>query len=218
MFSAQSKIQLQSVLIGKIVEWDDRKGYGFIQLGATTVFLHRREFAFFHKRPALGDSVKFSIGLDVKGRTCAKSAEHMNDGGKFSFTSLCALVCLLVLPVLAVIRAALNPLYCAGYFVAINALAYALYAGDKQSARDRAWRTSENRLHLVELLGGWPAAFVAQRRLRHKTSKPGYQFVFCLIVLLYQFVAIDSLANWTFSKRAAQFLQHQTSSAPPAPR
>jgi len=41
-------------------------------------------------------------------------------------------------------------------------------------------------LHLLELLGGWPGAFLAQRRLRHKCSKRRYQFVFWLIVLAYQ--------------------------------
>ncbi|HSH15989.1 MAG TPA: DUF1294 domain-containing protein [Verrucomicrobiae bacterium] len=53
-------------------------------------------------------------------------------------------------------------------------------------------RVSEANLHLLELLGGWPAALLAQRRLRHKCSKGSYQFMFWLIVLGHQFVAGDS--------------------------
>jgi uncharacterized membrane protein YsdA (DUF1294 family) len=55
-------------------------------------------------------------------------------------------------------------------------------------------------LHLLELLGGWPGAFIAQRRLRHKCSKRQYQVVFWAIVLLYQTTAFDSLQQWRISR------------------
>ena len=61
---------------------------------------------------------------------------------------------------------------------------------------------SEAQLHLLELLGGWPGALLAQRRLRHKCSKRSYQIVFWLIVLAYQFAAMDSLQNWQLSRAA----------------
>jgi hypothetical protein len=54
----------------------------------------------------------------------------------------------------------------------------------------------------TELLGGWPGAFLAQRRLRHKLSKPGFQVLFWLIVLAYQFAAFDSVQSWQFSRAA----------------
>jgi hypothetical protein len=60
----------------------------------------------------------------------------------------------------------------------------------------------EARLHLLELLGGWPGAFLAQRRLRHKCSKHSYQVVFWLIVLAYQFAAFDSFHDWQFARPA----------------
>jgi hypothetical protein len=62
-------------------------------------------------------------------------------------------------------------------------------------------------LHLLELLGGWPGAFLAQRRLRHKSSKGSYLFVFVLIVGLHQFLAIDALRGWPFLKLVSQGLQ-----------
>jgi hypothetical protein len=59
---------------------------------------------------------------------------------------------------------------------------------------------------MTELLGGWPGAFLAQRRLRHKCSKVSYQFVFWLIVLAYQFAAFDSIQNWRFSRAAWDYV------------
>ena len=54
-------------------------------------------------------------------------------------------------------------------------ITYGMYADDKQRAASGAWRVPESSLHLAELLGGWPGAFLAQRWLRHKCSKASYQ-------------------------------------------
>lgn len=62
-------------------------------------------------------------------------------------------------------------------------------------------------LHLLELLGGWPGAFLAQRRLHHKCSKGSYQFVFWLIVLAYQFAAYDSFQNWKYSRALLNYAE-----------
>ncbi|MDR7305087.1 DUF1294 domain-containing protein [Rhodoferax saidenbachensis] len=69
-------------------------------------------------------------------------------------------------------------------WAALNLLTFALYARDKHAARTGQWRTPENTLHLLSLLGGWPAAWVAQRVLRHKTSKRSFQLVFWLTVVV----------------------------------
>jgi uncharacterized membrane protein YsdA (DUF1294 family) len=61
---------------------------------------------------------------------------------------------------------------------AVTALAYAL---DKRAARRGGRRTAEATLHALELLGGWPGAFIAQRVIRHKNAKPAYQAVFWAI-------------------------------------
>lgn len=68
-------------------------------------------------------------------------------------------------------------------WAALNLLTFALYARDKHAARTGQWRTPENTLHLLSLLGGWPAARVAQRVLRHKTSKAGFQVKYWLTVV-----------------------------------
>lgn len=70
-------------------------------------------------------------------------------------------------------------------YAALSCVAFLLYAVDKSRARRGARRISERTLHLVELLGGWPGAWLAARSLRHKTSKTSYRIVFALIVLLH---------------------------------
>lgn len=67
------------------------------------------------------------------------------------------------------------------------------YWWDKSSAQAGRWRTPENSLHLVELLGGWPGALIAQQCFRHKTRKPSFQTVLWLIIAAHQLVWIDWL-------------------------
>ena len=77
------------------------------------------------------------------------------------------------------------PLWGAGALLALNLLTLWLYAADKNAARAGAWRVSENQLHLLALLGGWPAAWWAQQSLRHKTSKVSFRAVYWLSVVLH---------------------------------
>ena len=78
----------------------------------------------------------------------------------------------------------MNPvLIFAAALVALNLATYIAYARDKSAARQGRRRTPENTLLLLGLLGGWPAAFVAQQRLRHKTAKTSFQVRFWLTVV-----------------------------------
>ncbi|HEU5072003.1 MAG TPA: DUF1294 domain-containing protein [Verrucomicrobiae bacterium] len=87
------------------------------------------------------------------------------------------------------------------------ARAYWIYARDKRRAEAGEWRVPEARLHFLDLLGGWPGGFLAQRRLRHKCSKGSYQFMFWLIVLAWQFAACDSLQSWQFLKATENWIE-----------
>lgn len=73
--------------------------------------------------------------------------------------------------------------------------AFLLYARDKFSAIRGAWRIPESSLHLVEAIGGWPGAYVAQQTMRHKTVKQSYQIVFWLIVSLH----VGCWGLWVFA-------------------
>ncbi len=59
------------------------------------------------------------------------------------------------------------------------------YGLDKRKAKLAHRRIKENTLHLLELLGGWPGAFAAQRYFHHKTQKTSFQVVFWMIVALH---------------------------------
>ena len=200
------KLRLPTVHTAPIVEWRREQGFGFVQLGAARVFLHRREFAEFHKAPEVGDRIEFAIGLDKFGRTCAKSAIHLNDGGKFTARDFLALTALLVLPCLAISRVQAVPWgFAAGYFLAMSVFTYGLYAADKSAARRDAWRVPEKVLHIAELMGGWPGGFVAQRWLRHKCSKTGYLVLFWAIVLVHQVLALDFVLDGAMGRRVVEF-------------
>lgn len=76
----------------------------------------------------------------------------------------------------------------------MSLICFIAYYRDKQFAIKGLQRTPEARLHLYELLGGWPGGLLAQRLIRHKNRKLGYQLVFWLIVLLH--LALAWLVIW----------------------
>lgn len=153
--------------------------------------------------------ILFEQGEDAQGRRCAKAALHAHDGGRFRAWHFGVLAGLLALPVVAVLQV-LGPgsaRWIGGWCAAASLFTFLAYYQDKRLAREKAWRTSEGTLHLLELLGGWPGAFLAQRGLRHKSSKGPYQFVFILIVGAYQFLALDALRGWPFVHLLGQALK-----------
>ena len=76
------------------------------------------------------------------------------------------------------------PLLIIGLYFISSLLTFLMYAKDKAAAKKGAWRTPESTLHLFSLFGGWPGALVAQQKLRHKSKKQSFRFVFWLTVLL----------------------------------
>jgi uncharacterized membrane protein YsdA (DUF1294 family) len=80
------------------------------------------------------------------------------------------------------------------YLVA-SLVTYATYRADKLAAVRRRRRTPERTLHALALAGGWPGAWIAQRRLRHKTAKAGFRAVFwgTVVVNVVALVALCSL-------------------------
>ncbi len=80
-------------------------------------------------------------------------------------------------------------------YVAMSVIAYVAYARDKSAARVGGRRTPEKTLHLMALLGGWPGALLAQRRLRHKSSKPSFLAAFWLTVAINLAALAWLLAN-----------------------
>ena len=77
-----------------------------------------------------------------------------------------------------------TPLVVSVVFFFVSLLAYFYYAKDKKAAVIGVWRVPESKLHLLALCCGWPSALIAQEKLRHKTKKLSFQFVFWCTVLV----------------------------------
>ena len=91
-----------------------------------------------------------------------------------------------------------------GYFFVLSGTTFFLYRADKKKAEQNRWRTPEGTLHLLETLGGWQAAFVAQRVFSHKVSKRSYRIRFWSIALIHNYLAFDSLQHWHYAKKAIE--------------
>ena len=69
-------------------------------------------------------------------------------------------------------------------YVSASLVTFCAYGMDKAAAVQKRQRTRENTLHLLALIGGWPGAFLAQSVFRHKSSKPSFQTVFFVTVII----------------------------------
>ena len=189
---------------GRITDWNHDRGFGFLESDGQRIFLHAKDFAEHYKLPEVGDRITFKMGVDKQGRPCAQKAVHVNEGGRLTSEAIILLAFLVGAPVCALLRlsATISAGALAIYAVTLSLITYLAYAWDKHRARTKGQREPEALLHLLELLGGWPGAFVAQRWIRHKCSKPGYQIVFWLIVALHEVLAIDYLRGWAGLKGA----------------
>ncbi len=93
------------------------------------------------------------------------------------------------------------------YYIAISIVTFIIYALDKSAAREGRWRTQESILHILSLVGGWPGAIAAQQKLRHKSQKQSFRFVFWITALL------NSCAFfWLFTPYGTTVLKYLTDS------
>ena len=69
------------------------------------------------------------------------------------------------------------------YLIA-SIITFLAYAHDKSAVKHNRWRTKESTLHSLALLGGWAGALLAQKILRHKSSKASFQRVFWVTVVV----------------------------------
>ncbi len=186
----------------RVTHWDTRKGFGYLGEGRDRIFLHRRDFVRWQGPPAVGDRIRFIAGTDGSGRRCATQAEFMRLLPRIQLGPVFLLALLLIVPLTAAWVYGLTSLPWLGIFTFINLITWLCYAADKRRAQAGQWRIPESTLHLMEVAAGWPAALLAQRWLRHKSTKNSYQTVFWLIVGLYQAAAYDSLHRWKYSLMA----------------
>ncbi|TXK59747.1 DUF1294 domain-containing protein [Alkalisalibacterium limincola] len=177
-------------LAGRITDWNDEKGFGFVvpNGGGDRAFVHVNEFQRGSKRPVAGDLISYASVLDRRGRLNAKQVRHA--GQKIAVPRPPSRVPRAALGGAALVFAAVLafvgvvPFLLAAGIATLSFLAYFMYWLDKSAAQRRAQRTPESTLHLVSLLGGWPGALIAQQQFRHKTIKQPFQSVFWGTVVL----------------------------------
>ncbi len=151
---------------------------------------------------------------DGRDRRETRPRDHRGARGVITWEAFLALTLLLVFPGCALweLSHTVEVRWVLGFWVAVCVATWVLYSRDKRKAVAGEWRIPESTLHLAELAGGWPAAFLAQRKLRHKIAKTRYQVAFWLIVFLHQALAFNYLDNWKSAHLAFAFLQRASAS------
>ncbi|MBI3430839.1 MAG: DUF1294 domain-containing protein [Hydrogenophilales bacterium] len=176
---------------GKITDWNDDKGFGFITPngGGPRVFVHIKSFPSRQQRPAGNEIVTYELRHDARGRPQAERVAFVGRRATPASPSgqgnapLILTAAFLVL-VAGSVYAGRLPIAVAALYLVASLVAFIAYALDKSAARNDQWRTQESTLHLLALAGGWPGALAAQRLLRHKSRKPSFQFAFRVTVIL----------------------------------
>lgn len=188
---------------GRISGWETDRGFGWVAHEGGSLFTHIKEF---EKGilPKAGDRVSFVIGNDPKGRPCAKDVICPGKNPLPSLASCLKLLVLLALPLAANMKLPIAMWKLPLAMLPVSIAAWILFRYDKKRAHAGRWRVSETELHGLELFGGWPGAFLAQQKFRHKTRKTSYQAIFWAIVFLYQLAALDVvLDHWLWRESAA---------------
>ncbi|ENU29078.1 hypothetical protein F991_03208 [Acinetobacter sp. CIP-A165] len=183
---------------GRLVEWFDDKGYGFIQPNDAKkerVFLHIKDFVRTGPRPIVGCALDYLVILDERGRYRAQQVVYLKASQVIEHKAApvrpttatgwspmkVGIGVYIVFMVIASFSKLLPP-FTLLFVSLMNALSYWLYSQDKEAAQLGNRRIPEQTLHIVDSLGGWCAGWLAQQKLRHKTQKqPFRKIYFCTI-------------------------------------
>lgn len=181
---------------GRLTRWNDERGFGFLtpETGGQDVFVHISAFPRAAARPVVEARYSFEIELDAKGKKRAKNvapirvarpARQRRDASPAQWGT----ATLFAIPAFVVLFLTVGALWdvpgwVLALYVGASVICFAAYAFDKSAAESGSWRTTEQTLHLLALLGGWPGALVAQQYLRHKSVKAGFRAVFWITVAM----------------------------------
>ena len=209
---------------GKLVEWHDDQGYGFIQpvsdgQNDQKIFVHIKAFKARGPRPLTGVVLEYDVALDSQGRLNAQQVAYVSrkttkakspdkktaQSTQFKSQYHVWLIIGYFAFVLALSMTAQWPWWGLLVIAALSVVTYGVYAMDKRAAQRNDQRVPESNLHLLAVLGGWPGALFAQQNLRHKSIKQPFRRIFwftvamnwVLIGLLTVFILPNFLPNFS---------------------
>lgn len=190
--------------LGKIIHYDTQRKFGFIQYkNNQEIFFHERQFRA-GRTPVIGEMVVFDIKKDKSGRDCADNVQELafvqkqqakrqkyeayqerqeQKQGELKLWCGISLVYVVLMGLGLLLIG--KPLSIMVLYVVMGAVSFAMYYKDKLSAQTGKWRTPENTLHLIDLLGGWVGATFAHKLLNHKATKPTFRSVFYATVIIH---------------------------------
>ena len=165
---------------GYVIHFNEEKGYGFIGSDEQeeNIFVHITEVKNADELTQ-GQAVSFEIEKTKKGF----SAINVMVGKKQYSPYLIFGVISFVLMLLVFAYSSQQMHLLLAYLIAINLTTFLLYGYDKFISSGERLRVPELNLQALSLLGGSPAALLAQKFFRHKTIKGSFQVVYWLIVI-----------------------------------
>ena len=181
---------------GKITNWNDERGFGFVEPddGGVRAFVHVRAFLDASRRPAEHDAISYQLSEDNHGRPLAEHIEFISAAQMASRTPsarppfflqwLNPLALLISLPLLAiwVMQHGRTLSWPGLLYLLMSLVTFGLYGLDKRAAKRRQWRIPERTLNLYALCGGWLGAMLAQSHFAHKRSKETFMSHFWMAV------------------------------------
>ncbi|MDO6568842.1 cold shock and DUF1294 domain-containing protein [Alteromonas sp. 1_MG-2023] len=194
---------------GRLINWNDSKGYGFVEPngGGDRAFVHIKSFQKYSRRPCNGDLIVYrqvqesqnkfkasNIQLVIDRKVKPKSSTSPSVLGVFFTITFCIIL-------ITAVYLQLLPLEISYLYATVSFITFLTYAFDKSAARNNRRRVPESRLHFLSLLGGWPGAYLAQRKLRHKSVKIAFKQVFWVTVAVNLSAFI-----WLFTQQGKQFI------------
>ena len=202
--------------LGRITDWNDDKGFGFVTPngGGDRAFVHVKAFKRQGRRPVSGDLIDYTVQPDAKGRLnasavrfamtrarglpTARSRFPRNVVAGLAFAVLIAGWLLHKLPFGIVL-----------VYAVMSGIAIVLYGFDKSAAVRGGVAHPKSTLHMAALLGGWPGALLAQDLFRHKSRKTDFQTMFWITV-------VANLVGLVLVLRSGASCRAETSNVSPA--
>lgn len=187
-------------LNGELVQWNDARGFGFIQgEDGRRYFVHISDIGRIATRPRVGDAMTFTAASGVDGRPQARQVRILG-ANQVSWSARRPVLsrvrtsavewrfgCAIVLVSLLVAGLLLGrigwPIALA--YGAMGVVTFLAYQTDKVLAESGQWRISEVTLLALDLCLGVIGGLLGQALFRHKTRKPGYVASTALIAVVH---------------------------------